>query len=373
VSNEQREQITFVHALRGAAPLLVLWAHLGGWWLSVDQRTSVLQDWWILIVCRPLRLYQDGGHLGVLIFFLVSGFIITHVSMRETRIEFLIKRTFRLLPTMMVALAILPLLSYLSSRLNLPKVMGNNSTAYLSGLLLLNYFTGQPQVLTVLWTLHVEIAFYALTFLVINFSRTRPLLATWLMLISVLAGDMAAQVFSHLGPLMWNAMYVPFLLVGRCIYLGWSERVTIFQATISGLACYGAFLLVYTNISPGRLLNPGAEPVISHIIAILVFLALCTSGIRRVSKPLAFCADISYALYLMHAPLGGFMLFYLTRNGFAYEAALPITIIVLLCVSYCVFRLVEQPSQRYGRTLNRYLRTIVSRPEAKSLMDGRNA
>src|SRR3954471_7664690 len=82
-------RIAFVHALRGIATLLVLWAHLSGWWLTEAARSSPLLVYWIDLVCRPLHLHQNGGHLGVLVFFLVSGFIITHVSLRESRAEFL--------------------------------------------------------------------------------------------------------------------------------------------------------------------------------------------------------------------------------------------------------------------------------------------
>ena len=354
---EKENSIAFIHALRGIAPLLVLWAHLGGWWLSAAKRTSPLQDLWIRVVCHPLHLYQDGGHLGVLIFFLVSGFIITHVSLRESRSDFFIRRVFRLVPTLWLVLAGVFLLTLLAPIINVPWILGNYSTDYQSGFFLLNYFTGKPQVLTVLWTLFVEVLFYTLTFCVMNLSRTRPLLGTWLMLLTPLLANMAAIVFPVFGPCMWGIMYLPFLLVGRCIYLGWAKRITATQAILAGMASYGAFLIVYTNTSPGLLLLSGTEAIVSHLIAMLLFLALCFSGMRTVPRPLAFCADISYSLYLLHAPVGGLLLCYLTGKGLTYEVALPIAIIAVLCIAYLIFRFVEQRAQLLGRVIAERFRT----------------
>ena len=99
--------IPFIHLLRGIAALLVMWVHLGLWYPAEHGYT-----WWAAGVWRdglvaPLHLYQDGGHLPVLLFFLVSGFIITHVSLKETRLEFVVKRLFRLAPPLLLALLLM--------------------------------------------------------------------------------------------------------------------------------------------------------------------------------------------------------------------------------------------------------------------------
>jgi peptidoglycan/LPS O-acetylase OafA/YrhL len=351
MKTDRPDQIAFIHLLRGVAPLIVLWAHLGGWWLYVAGRTSGLQTGWTDLVCRPFHLYQDGGHLGVLLFFLVSGFVITHVSLRENRGEFLVRRVFRLMPTLIVAVACLPPLAWACAKLDLPAPMGTESTSYFSGILLLNYFTGGPQVLTVLWTLFIEVLFYALTFGLIAFSKRRPIAATWLMLAVPHLLNVAAIALSSLRMAMWGVMYLPFLLIGRCIYLGWSHKEDFHQALLVGLVSYGSFLLIYENISPGRLFLPGGGPAISHLYAVGIFLALCASGLRKIPAVLSFAAEISYSLYLLHAPLGGTLLFLLTKHGIPYEMALPIAILVVVGTSYLVFRTVELPAQGLGRRI----------------------
>src|SRR5262245_17886057 len=96
VSDENK--VAFIHLLRGVAPLLVMWAHLGGWWLSSRSQHSELQEFWVSRITGPFHLWQDGGHLGVLLFFLVSVFIISYVADRESSTEFVIKRLFRVFP-----------------------------------------------------------------------------------------------------------------------------------------------------------------------------------------------------------------------------------------------------------------------------------
>ena len=83
---------------RGAVVLLVMWDHLVGGWLDTNHRSWVpLQDV-RNYVNTPTGIIQDFGWLGVVLFFLVSGFIITHVGRRESRLEFSVKRLLRIYP-----------------------------------------------------------------------------------------------------------------------------------------------------------------------------------------------------------------------------------------------------------------------------------
>ena len=92
-----RSEIGFLTLLRGPAALCVVWAHYAG--LS----EHILGDSWCLLawvrryIDKPL-LTHDFGFLGVAIFFLISGFIITHVAQSEKRFEFLVKRILRIYP-----------------------------------------------------------------------------------------------------------------------------------------------------------------------------------------------------------------------------------------------------------------------------------
>ena len=109
---EKRAFIPFIDIARFLAPLFVLWAHLGPLWCLEHGSTCVSNgSLWLPIrgtlwAGSHLRLNGNGGHLGVLLFFLVSGFIISHVIRFETRAEFVIKRLFRIVPLLFVGLAL---------------------------------------------------------------------------------------------------------------------------------------------------------------------------------------------------------------------------------------------------------------------------
>jgi len=102
IIQQKRRFFPFIHILRGIAPLMVVWAHLV-WWLIYNQIDWPLYQWMYWTIIKPLHIFQNFGHLGVAIFFLISGFIISASLSREKRLEFLIKRLCRLGPALIFA------------------------------------------------------------------------------------------------------------------------------------------------------------------------------------------------------------------------------------------------------------------------------
>lgn len=99
IENIQPDSFANISLLRAIAALMVVYDHL---FCIVPLRhfgsaafpAPVVQEY----ISTPLGIIQDFGWLGVAIFFLVSGFIISHVAMRENRVEFIVKRVFRIYP-----------------------------------------------------------------------------------------------------------------------------------------------------------------------------------------------------------------------------------------------------------------------------------
>lgn len=351
-------KIAFLDVLRGIAPLLVLWAHLGGWYLSARDTSSPLQQAWIDKVAAPLHLWQDGGYLGVLIFFLVSGFIISHVSLRENQLEYAIKRAFRVLPMFWLGIALIALLAIVTSRLGLPMVLGpqDGSLDYIGTATFINWLNTKPVVLSIGWTLFIEILFYIVILVLMPISRGNPLVGSYLALSIALVVYMYAMREPSLQALLWVWMYLPFLLIGRAFYLAWAKLATQAQAFFYGAICFGLFILMFSSTAVGLILSPGVEALASHCIAIGLFGALCFVRVPNI-PPLRFCADVSYSLYILHAPLGSFLLDYLRRiPGMTYELALPIVVAALLALSWISFRVFEQPTQWVGRSIIKALR-----------------
>lgn len=355
-----RGQISSVHVLRGVAALLVVWSHLSAYWLFVVGETSAIQDAWASVIAGPLHVYQDGGYLGVVLFFLISGYIVTHASMSETRRSYVVKRLLRIFPALFSSLAVLWVLMHVMSALDVPLLafQGGPPSRWLQSLLLVDFFIPGPHVLSLTWTLAIELIFYVLVLAAIGRQRTWPLgttvvmagvwaLATWVITASVL-GEPPTPESEGL------VILVGVLLVGRCIYLVHTRRAN--RTAAAALAVVVGILVgVFQDVqNPGFLLEragTAGEPLVTYAIALALFVGMLAWAPRRAIQPFAWLGDISYSLYLLHLPVGFATLGVLHRFDVPSSLATLVAIAVSLLAAHVSYRLVEQPSQRAARRL----------------------
>jgi peptidoglycan/LPS O-acetylase OafA/YrhL len=109
--DEHKGQVPGFNAMRFLAASVVLVAHSFG---VAENRQS---DEPLLYYTKVIEL----GHLGVFVFFFISGFVITQSCMRSSPLSFLIKRTARIMPglilvTIFCALLLGPLMTSYSLR-----------------------------------------------------------------------------------------------------------------------------------------------------------------------------------------------------------------------------------------------------------------
>ncbi len=110
-----------------------------------------------------------GGAAGVVVFFLVSGYVIIHILQNELPLEFCIKRIFRIYPLYIFAV----LFQYSLMILIDHSVI--NFHFLIPQLLLIGDFFQAPQTLDgVEWTLRVEVLFYFFMFLMRQFKLIGP-------------------------------------------------------------------------------------------------------------------------------------------------------------------------------------------------------
>ncbi len=180
-------RLGFLDVLRGLAALAVVAYHVGNQWPAGTE-------WFWHVSHSVINL----GSFGVLLFFIVSGFIIP-ASMERTGsvVEFWISRAFRLFPVFWLVSAAVVVL-YAVGALALPEyVFRYKLFLFVGNASLLSHFLGSPVLIGPGWTLPFEICFYLLT-TVLFVTRLRSRSAS----VAILGAIFAVLAFDWIYP-MW--------------------------------------------------------------------------------------------------------------------------------------------------------------------------
>jgi peptidoglycan/LPS O-acetylase OafA/YrhL len=181
-----------IDLLRGIAVLLVVLHHIG---LRMPLKQGVLADW---IPVRILNAVNFNGYEAVLIFFVISGFLITNISLQRwgslSHIDikaFYIRRFARIMPCLLLLIAVLSVLHlgdikyYTISK----PTQSLGGTIFSALTMRLNWYEGKtgwlPGGWDVLWSLSIEEAFYFAFPLLCLLLRSRELLVIGLALLAL--------------------------------------------------------------------------------------------------------------------------------------------------------------------------------------------
>jgi len=288
------------------------------------------------------------GGVGVLVFFLVSGYIITHVLRRERTAEFLVKRAFRIYP--LYGVAVLGEAAWLAAQGQAP-----DARTVLWQLTLLGDWAGTPYALGSLgveWTLRIELMFYLLMALL----KAGGLL-DWR------GGAGLPWLYALLAAALWAAgpwpthtdwargyvsLYFPCLLLGSAIQLG--ERGAVRWGVVAALGV----LVVVLQYAGLHRWQPGLAKAHLAPFALALFLLLW-AGRRRLPAPawVPWLSGLTYAVYLFHN-----WVFDIVRDaaqgwGWPVAWARLLALVVLLALCAALARGVERPAIRLGRRVAR--------------------
>jgi len=354
--------IEFVHTLRGVAILIVVFVHLAGWWLGAHNRSWIVFEYYKRLWPDPLRLYQAGGHLSVVLFFLISGYIITHVSFWETQKQFIVKRFFRLFPMIVLGCIAMLAMAHLSRFLGHPDPLGfqGNFTLknFFESIFLVNWPRGTPYITSVAWTLFIEVVFYALISAVINHQRRAPLLSTCFILavlgaVSLVHHQTTLFKTLHLTELANFTPFVAVLTLGRTFYFLHRSTLPKHKVLATSLACAFTFAITYHFQWPGKLLS---ETLSTYYVGAMIFLLLMQWASLRTPRPLLHISNISYSFYLLHIPLGCLVL-ELLNGKIPFSVSFLITLCIAIATCTATYQWIEVPFQKFGRKILRPTRS----------------
>lgn len=353
---------------------MVVYCHIVVLWMPNHDVNSPVVDVVDRVIRNPLQLQQAFGHLGVVLFFLVSGFIITHTGVRQRHREFAVKRLLRIYPALTVAVLLCATLIGIGLQ---PLATGQDATVtpitLLTNATLVNYLL-VPQVvlLGVAWTLIIEIIFYSITFLILSLLRRAActaiiveLLIVWLVILTARDGG------PHWFLLAVSFSFMPVLLLGQIVWAMWSRRIPFWVGTILGGTAW--MLYVWAGRRDMGRIDDAYE--LTAVIALLIFTIGLLAESRLTLSPLVvFFADRSYSIYLLHG-LVVFPVMDLLFRVAPLAVGMICGILVLLIAADLSYRMVERPAQLLARRLLGQQRspvTVNSNPD-ESATSGINA
>ncbi|HWA70550.1 MAG TPA: acyltransferase family protein [Rhizomicrobium sp.] len=311
----------------------------------------------------------SGGFLGVDIFFVISGYLITGLILRDaagarfTLGGFYDRRIRRIIPALAAMLAFSALAAFLMLLPDELVDFGKNLAAaalfsanFLDWHTSLQYFApharGNP--LLHVWSLAVEEQFYLLwPLLLLPLSRSRWLKAAIALL---LAASLAAAAWTSRSDPVAGFYMLPTraweLLAGAALAAGWipplRRAIWRIAASIAGVFFMAAGLcgLVPAAAYPGL----GAIAVVAGAVLVLHAgsQAVNPVGAALGSAVPSVIGRISYSLYLYHWPLLVFGRIYLGRDLQPSERALALAICA--AAALLSWRFIEQPFRRHTNT-----------------------
>jgi peptidoglycan/LPS O-acetylase OafA/YrhL len=280
--------------------------------------------------------FFTGGHLGVAVFFALSGFVIAH-SVRGAQItpsylgRFMLRRSIRLDPPYWASILFVVLMAMLSARVRGEAFELPSLGQFAAHVLYLQTLLGFPQINLVYWTLTYEVQFYlALVLLIMAAQKTRiapPLLALVPYVATVCIWLHVVPVVPGLFVNLWHAF-----LAGTLAYWAKSSRLAL---------C--AFALVCI-VSIG--LSPDSFTLLSIGTAVALHFAFRWGYIYRGLdwRWLQFLGTISYSLYLIHNPIVGAVSFLSARWIGSDIVTLALSIAASIGAAAVFWFLFERPS-----------------------------
>lgn len=333
----------------------------------------------VLYHLRPSRL--TGGFLGVTLFFTLSGYLATKSIMRATARDgfsyprYICRRVTRLMPPILVTIALTAVATYIAAPSLLPKVQQD---ALPSALFLSNWFyifrnvsyfaaAGLPSPLTHLWFCGVQMQFYLVwpLILMVLCSKTRSrntaigvtitfiLISTAAMALmfdpmadtsrvyygtdaraaELLCGALAAIAAPRLREMLSGDARTPGANKGI-------SKVNVVSVAWLAVVIVGAFTLTGEN----PLLYRGGFLLLALLTGLLIICVQNTECIvRRLLsvKPLVWLGQRSFSVYLVHYPLLLLMNPATRTTRIAWWEQV-LQLVLILAVAEVFYRLVER-------------------------------
>ena len=325
-----------VDALRGLAAIAVCFFH----WEHFAFGTSNDQ--------QIFRL----GLLGVELFFMISGYVILMVAMRESGVtRFIVARVVRLYPAYLISVLLTAVYVLYVGKYSLATVLVNAT--------MLQSFVAVPNITNPYWTLAFEITFYALLAIVL-LTRRLPSIE-WIAIGCVVLGLAYRVAFpqamtlddqrplAQLGFILVAPQFMPFFIAGMMIFR-WRTGM-LSRAGMLALA----MAMAVTLLGRGDFAQISGTVYFASMCAMVASLAFVSGLASRnpLLKGAALVGQISYPLYLIHCTLANLALLIGSALGTPAAISVLVSIALSLGLSWLIHAKLELPMQAFYKASRR--------------------
>lgn len=333
----------------------------------------------VLVILNHIGLgLFSGGFVGVDVFFVISGFLITAIiypliAVKEFSFKWFISRRIkRLMPVLFFVLFVslfffssfmLPqdLLQFYESILWVIFYGGNFFFWREYG----GYFDGGSSEVPLLhtWSLAIEEQYYFIwpIILIVAFKllhkRHMLMFSIILCLVTIYLSELGTELTIGAAYYLLPTRFFE-LLVGSCLAIAWANLPTVSRMSQHCISLMGLFLIFYSAIFLNEHSTfPGYNalyPVIGT--AMLIYTSQGIVNKLLATKPFIFTGNISYSLYLWHWPI----IVYFNYKSIALSPKIQLFILVITyLLAILSWKYIEQPirhsrSNSFGKVLHQF-------------------
>jgi peptidoglycan/LPS O-acetylase OafA/YrhL len=374
-------RIEWLDATRGLACLLVLVIHyyhialiaVGPAWFGKPLVGDTLDDTLALLNMEPQSAYLalapfilgywDIGKIGVLLFFLISGFVIPMSLLRLRKkplLTFAISRFFRLYPVYWLSIILFCVVL---------SVFPMEGKTWSWSQLAVNFtmfqkFVGVADINGVAWTLQIELIFYGMCAMLFGLKLIREtwaVITVWGLLLVASLGFAALKFFKGIYTPVALPLGLSYMVLGylsRSVIVAPQEEAPLVSKPIfwliaaitlvtASVACYWGYTEFFVRYT------------VTYAAAFALYF-VAQVVLSKPQKMLKTLGEISYSVYLFHPIVGIAFLFPLVSwlapnipvgDIWVLLGLMVVASAVTLVFSYCTYRWLEKPAITVGRNL----------------------
>jgi peptidoglycan/LPS O-acetylase OafA/YrhL len=346
-----KTRLSFADGLRGLAALWVVLFHLA--------EGSHIENLKNLLPNFAYNIFFSLGHLGVAVFFVLSGFVMALTAHKvkfdiHNTYKFIARRLARLAPPYYFAIVFALLFIFIKSKALHISYTAPTLIDLLQHAFFVQDFFNTPQINTVFWTLCIEVQFYIAFALLVWFadSLEKQFKLSSARNITIIVVCIVALLWplKIVSTAFWAGGFLGFwysFLAGVILCWGWLNKGFLLKIAIA----YCIILLII------GLIYQDSFTLMAAITANLLILA----GLKEKMhtwlnwRVLQWLGLVSYSLYLLHNPVTGASINIAKKifpnSLFTDIFNMCLSIIVCLVAAYIAFLIVERPSIKLSHYL----------------------